>query len=237
MEAGIHELTAGYALDALDADERRTYEAHLEDCERCRRELASFWSVTEALAVASSGPAPSAELRGRILDAARAEPPVVIPFPLQRRRPIVPALATIAAVAAAVAIGLGIWAVQLSNDLDSTRAALGQQRDAAAILADPSAQTIALQKGTGQLVVAQDGRAALALSGLDPAPSGKTYEIWVIAGSNAPEPSGLFPGHEGADLVTINRMVGSGDVVAVTIEKAGGVKKPTQAPIVASQPA
>ena len=237
MEAGIHELTAGYALDALDADERRTYEAHLEECERCRDELASFWNVTEALAAASSGPEPSPELRGRILDAARSEPPVVVPLAPRRRSPaLVPALAAVAAVAAAVAIGLGIWAASLSNDLDSTRAALGHERDAAAVFADPSAQAVALQKGAGQLVVARDGRAVLALSGLDPAPAGKTYEIWVIAGTNAPEPSGLFPGRAGAELVAVDRMVGSGDVVAVTVEKAGGVGKPTTTPIVASRP-
>ena len=29
MEPGIHELTAGYALDALDPEERRAYEEHL----------------------------------------------------------------------------------------------------------------------------------------------------------------------------------------------------------------
>src|SRR4029079_6175388 len=67
MEAGIHELTAGYALDALDPDERRAYEAHLAGCERCQQELASFWESTEALAVAASGPAPSPALRERIL--------------------------------------------------------------------------------------------------------------------------------------------------------------------------
>ena len=33
MEAGIHELTAGYALDALEPGERSAYEAHLPDCE------------------------------------------------------------------------------------------------------------------------------------------------------------------------------------------------------------
>jgi anti-sigma factor RsiW len=237
MEAGIHELTAGYALDALDADERRVYEAHLESCERCRDELASFWNVSEALAVAASGPEPSVDLRARILDAARAEPPVVIPFPVRRRTPVlVPALTTVAAIAAVVAIGLGIWAVHLSNDLDSSRAAVANQREAAAIVADPTAQTVALQQGNGQLVVARDGRAALALSGLERAPTGKTYEIWVIAGANAPEPSGLFPGREGAELVAVERMVGRGDVVAVTLEKAGGVKKPTTTPIVASRP-
>jgi len=235
METGIHELTAGYALDALDTEERRTYEAHLADCGRCKVELASFWSVAEGLAVASSGPAPSSDLRGRILDAARAEPPVVVPFEPRRRRPLVPVLSVAAAVAAAVAIGLGIWASSLSSDLDSTRAALGNEREAAAIVADPSAQTVALQKGTGRLVVTPDGRAALALSGLDPAPAGKTYEVWVIAGSIPPAASGLFPGHEGAELVTIDRMVENGDVVAVTVEKAGGVKAPTQEPIVASK--
>ena len=39
METGIHELTAGYALDVLDDDERWAYEAHLADCERCRADL------------------------------------------------------------------------------------------------------------------------------------------------------------------------------------------------------
>lgn len=235
METGIHKLTAGYALDALDAEERRTYEAHLADCERCKIELASFWSVAEGLAVGASGPVPSSDLRGRILDAARAEPPVVVPFEPRRRRRLVPVLSGAAAVAAAVAIGLGIWASSLSNDLDRTRAAQAREREAAAIVADPSAQTVALQKGTGRLVVAPDGRAALALSGLDPAPAGKAYEVWVIAGSNPAEPSGLFPGHEGAELVMVDRMVGKGDVVAVTVEKAGGVKRPTQNPIVASK--
>jgi len=58
METGIHELTAGYALDALDADERTAYEAHLPGCERCQDELASFWQTTEALAVAASAAFP-----------------------------------------------------------------------------------------------------------------------------------------------------------------------------------
>ena len=73
MENGIHELTAGYALDVLDADERWAYETHLVSCERCREELTSFWETAEALAVAASGPAPSQGLRGRILAAAGEE--------------------------------------------------------------------------------------------------------------------------------------------------------------------
>src|SRR3970282_704726 len=102
METGIHELTAGYALDALDPDERREYEAHLADCERCREELASFWQTTEGLAVAASGPAPNSGLRDRILEGARAEPQVVVPIESRRRR-TVPVLAAAAAMAAVVA--------------------------------------------------------------------------------------------------------------------------------------
>src|SRR5437762_8553694 len=38
----LHELTAPYALDALDADERRAYEAHPARCDRCRDDLAEL---------------------------------------------------------------------------------------------------------------------------------------------------------------------------------------------------
>jgi len=37
-----HELSAAYALDALDGNELRAYEAHLAGCERCRDDVATF---------------------------------------------------------------------------------------------------------------------------------------------------------------------------------------------------
>jgi anti-sigma-K factor RskA len=235
METGIHELTAGYALDALDADERRAYEDHLLGCERCQVELASFWETTEALAVAASGPEPSADLRKRILADARAEPPqVVVPFEPRRRR-TVPVLAAAAAIAAVVAIGIGLWASSVSSELDDARAALERERAAAEVLVDPEARTVSLQAGDGQLVVNPEGQAVLVLRGLEPAPSGKTYEMWIVEGGT-PVSAGLFPGRDGADVVGVDGTVGAGSVVAVTIEKAGGVDAPTTTPIVASDP-
>jgi anti-sigma-K factor RskA len=233
MEAGIHELTAGYALDALDPDERREFEAHLDECDRCREDLASFWTVTEALAVGASGRAPSGDLRGRILAAARAEPQVVVPFERRRRR-VLPALSTAVAVAAIALVAVGFWALRLASDLDDTRSALERQREAAAVLADPSARTVAFEAGTGRLVVTDDGRAALLVSGLDRAPSGKTYEMWVIEGGT-PAPAGLFAGDERA--VPVEGTVDTGDVVAVTIEDEGGATTPNLPPIAASKPA
>lgn len=236
METGIHELTAGYALDALDSDERRAYDAHLPGCERCQTELASFWETTEALAVAASGLAPSPGLRDRILADARAEPQVVVPFEPRRRRRLVPALAAAAAVAAVLALAVGLWASDVSNQLDESRIALERERAAAEILIDPAARSVSLQAGEGKLVVDPQGQAVLALHGLDPAPSGKTYEVWIVEGGT-PTRAGLFPGRDGADVVIVDGKVDAGNVVAVTVERAGGVDAPSTEPIVASNPA
>jgi anti-sigma factor RsiW len=235
MEAGIHELTAGYALDALDPEERRSYEAHLPGCEHCQRELASFWETTEALAVAASGPVPSSALRERILDEVRAEPPQnVVPFEPRRRR-TAPVLGAVAAVAAVAAIAVGLWASSLSSDLDETRAALERERRAAAIVADPGSRTVDLAAGNGRLVVGADGRAALVLNGLGPAPDGETYQAWVIEDGN-PISAGIFPGEDGLDVVLLDGDVAEGETVAVTVERAGGAETPTLPPIVASDP-
>ncbi len=236
METGIHELTAGYALDVLDADERWAYETHLASCERCREELTSFWATTEALAVAASGPAPSPDLRGRILASAREERQVVVPIESGRRRPWVPVLGAAAAVAAVVALAVGLWATQLSGDLDEARLALERERQAAAVLADPGARSVALETGEGRLVVNDAGNAVLVVDGLDPAPQGKTYELWIIRGDDAAA-AGLFPGRDGVDVVGLDGTVDTGAVVAVTLEEAGGVEVSENDPIVASAPA
>jgi anti-sigma-K factor RskA len=141
----------------------------------------------------------------------------------------------VAAVAAVVALGIGLWASSLSSDLDETRAALARTRAAAAIVADPTAQTVDLAEGNGRLVVGSEGRAALVLHDLGPAPSGKTYQAWIIEDDN-PISAGVFPGDEGLDVVLLDGDVADGEVVAVTVEKAGGVEAPTTTPIVASDP-
>jgi anti-sigma factor RsiW len=237
MEAGIHQLTAGYALDALDPEERREYEAHLSTCAHCQDELASFWETTEALAVAASGPEASPELRERILAEVRAEPPQVVPFEPRRRR-AVPVLAAAAAIAALVALGVGFWASDLSSQLDETRAALDRERAAARVLVDPGARSVSLQAGEGRLVVNQQGEAVLVLHGVDPAPAGKTYEMWIVPGGDiaSANRAGLFSGRDGSELERLEGTVRVGDVVAVTIEPAGGVDAPTTAPIIASDP-
>jgi anti-sigma factor RsiW len=226
----IHELTAAYALDALDPEERETYEAHLAQCARCREELASLSETATALAFGVTSPAPPERLRGQILAAAAAERENVLPLPTRR-----PWLAVAASVAACAAIGLGIWAGTLTKSLDRARATGARAEAAAQILADPASQKIALKGGSGMLAVDPSGRGVLVVHRLPAAPAGKIYEAWVIPPGGAPRKAGLFSSNGSMTMVSLAGNVPKGSVVAATMEHAGGSDRPTETPIFSAQ--
>jgi anti-sigma-K factor RskA len=93
---------------------------------------------------------------------------------------------------------------------------------------------VSFAKGRGRLVVAPGGQAVMVVDGLAAAPSGKTYEVWVIRGTT-PRRAGLFAGG-GRSVVAVDGTVPQDAVVAVTLERSGGVDAPTTTPLVASQP-
>lgn len=237
MDAETHELITGYALDALDADDEARVRELLATSEEAREELRALSEVAAAMATATSGPTPRPELRGRILEAARAEPPAVVSLDEYRRSRAVPVLGAVAAIAAVAALALGLWGAGASRDLDDTRAALARQQAATAVLSDPDARAVGLETGDGRLVVGEDGSAVLVMNGMTPAPDGKTYEVWVAAGDDAPVRAGLFDAARERDVVPVEEPVHEGSVVMVTVEPAGGVDAPTSDPIVVSQPA
>jgi anti-sigma-K factor RskA len=148
----LHEQVAAYALDALDDDGRRAYEAHLAGCERCRAELAGLTGTVGALGLAADAADPPEGLRGRILDAARDEGPSnVVAIGSGRRRWLAVAGGVAAAVAAA-ALAIGLYAASSGG---------------------PSKELAVSVDG---------GVARATVSGFDAAPAGKTYELWVIEG-------------------------------------------------------
>ncbi|MBM3678863.1 MAG: anti-sigma factor [Actinobacteria bacterium] len=235
MASGIHELAAGYALDALDEPEREEFEEHLTSCARCREEVASFQEVAAALAIhAATGPAPEPALRRRVVAAAREERQNVVPIG-RRRLDGLPGLATLTTVAAAAVLVLAIWALSLRGDLKDARLALRMNKDVTALLADPGARRVALAAGDGQVVVDGKGRAVLVLNRLRPITDGRTYEAWVIEDGVATR-AGLFDGGGARTIVPIEVPVPDGGIVAVTVEAAGGVDRPTRQPIIASSP-
>lgn len=73
------------------------------------------------------------------------------------------------------------------------------------------------------------GRAVLAAHGLPPAPAGKAYQLWYIAGGT-PLPGGVFKTDGEGRALLSDRVPEAGrdaSLFAVTLEPAGGVPAPT----------
>lgn len=208
----IHPLAAAYALDALGPMEEQAYEAHLASCSRCQAEVASFSETAAALAYAAPAAELPASLRARILTAAHEERAQVITL---RPRWTYPAMAA-AAVAACAAVGIGVWAATLNSGSHGR-----------------TLETLALRGATGSVVVTSGGEAALVVSGIPPAPAGKTYEVWVMRGTGAVR-AGVFVPHVRTTTVPLTRPLPSGSFVGVTLERAGGASHPTGQPLFTS---
>jgi len=224
----IHDLTAAYALNALDAHEEAEYEAHLGRCAGCRGELASFQTTAASLAYAVDAPAPSPALRDRILAQAKVERSNLIEFP--RRRWLVPVASGAAAAAAVVAVSLGLWAASLSSSLDDEREARYGQERVLALMADPAAEAFPVNGAQGTLVVASGREGALVLQNLKAAPEGKIYEAWVSRDGKEMLRAATFVARGGTTVVPLSRPVPAGGLVAVTVEDEP-VDEPTGKPI------
>jgi len=166
----VHDLTAAYALDALDGDESEAYERHLAQCEECRVQLAELSETSAALAFGAVAPAPPPRLREAILETAKTERSNVVP--LLQRRWIARGLAVAAAAAACIVVGLAVALTRSSNT--------------SVVTAMFSRDSV--------------GNVTLSVSGLETAPQGKTYEAWVIPKGKPPRPAGLFAGGPGATI-------------------------------------
>jgi anti-sigma-K factor RskA len=227
----IHELTAAYALNALDEDEAAEFEAHLRHCDRCRSELGGFQATAASLAFALEGPAPSPELRDQILVQARSERSNVVQLaPRQAFR-----LATAAAaVAACAALGLGIWAASLSSQLGDERQADARMEQALAVLADPAASHVSLEGARGSLVVTSSGMAALVLENLETLPDDEHYTAWVSRDGKTMLHAGAFGSEGGVRVFALTRSVPDGGLVAVSVEPRPDADEPSSPAIITS---
>jgi anti-sigma-K factor RskA len=223
----VDELIAGQALYALSPVDEERVALHVAECDRCRRQLREAEAVAASLAYAVPAAAPPPELRDRVLaavepvvEAAPGRPAGARPQPARRSRgwswwPRFAAVA-VPALAAAV-VGLVVWNVSLHGDLSGLHSQLAHGRTGHL-------------RGVGNVVVRSDGNTTLYAS-IRPAPPGKTYEAWVIRGKVA-LPAGLFKGGGTVNL-KLTQNARPGDVIAVTVEPAGGTKTPTTTPIAA----
>ena len=242
------ELAPLAALDALDGEEARDFADHTPGCEDCRRELQAFARVSAQIALDTAPVAPPPRLKQRVLGAVGVTTPTgpVRAMPAPQAWPTSRWPLTLAATLA-FALGLALMYMTAQNVGQKRHAALlerqiQQQAAVQEMMADPSAHTVTLAglpaapRAGGRVVwSAQKKRALLMASGLAPAPAGKVYEVWVIAGA-APVPSGLFhvdpTGRATVDLPWLAETE-SVKTFAVTVEPEGGTPAPTGAMVLA----
>jgi len=216
-------------------------------------------AALEALAEAYATPAP-VELRARVLAIAAtpAEGDTAAADLRVRRARIVGAIAAMLALVcgallarelqrgrersaeiAALVGQNGALAVRIDEQgraLAGLREAFDAQAEVLRLVGGPRVLTATLAPqgavtGAGRVLVdTGTGDAAIVLSGLAPAEAGKTYELWVIRGKNAPEPAGLIAVADArGGAIRVPRVPRPSEVTAfaVSIEPHGGSPTPT----------
>ncbi|MEV7397500.1 anti-sigma factor [Aeromicrobium sp. NPDC092404] len=230
MTTDLHSLLAPYVLDALDAEERNRFEAHLSQCPDCSAELGGLQATATRLAEAQSQ-TPPAELRQRLVAAVSSVPqerPIVTALSgrggtLRRR---VPQLVAAAALVVGVA-GAGGYLVEHDRAAERSEKIAAMTR----VLGAPDADTKALSfpdGGTVRLVTSESRDAAVVVADeLPDLDDGKVYQVWLIDGAKA-QSQGTFSRSGDMIMEDLTKV----DKVAVTVEPSGGSEKPTTDPIV-----
>jgi anti-sigma-K factor RskA len=124
------------------------------------------------------------------------------------------------------------------EELARERRMLARERESTELLSAPDARLTALA-GTesapaAHATIAYDrrtGRALLVASGLPPAPAGKAYQLWFIAGGR-PLPGGVFTTDDAGRAMMRDQAPPEGldtKIFAVTLEPAQGTSAPTGA--------
>ena len=220
MADDVHALAAAYAVDAVDPDERRRFEAHYPDCESCRTEVAGFRETVAHLGASVPAPLP-AELKARVLAEVaetRQFPPITAPSARARRWP-----AALVAAAAAVVVVLA-----LAGTFYARRGTPGTDagRALTEVLGAPDTRTIELagsSAGTLRVVYSLDeGKAVLVGAGLPDPGAGRTYQLWSVRGQTATSAGVFEPTSSGRVAAVVSTPSEPADIWGVTNEPAGG---------------
>lgn len=235
MTTDLHTLTGAYALDALDADERSSFEAHLAECDTCAAEVRGLRATGAVLGMAVSRP-PSEAFRRRLMSRVRStrqQPPlagsesgVVLPL-LRRARTTSRALLAVAAALVVIAGSLGAVAVSAQQRAQQMEQAASE---VASVLAAPDVKTMTGtgQQGSSARVMTSRAKASAVFVGqnLPDVGSDHALQLWVLGDGN-PRSVGVIS----SKAPIVAHGVKPGVRLGVTVEPAGGSEQPTTAPI------
>ncbi|ROS78885.1 anti-sigma factor [Cellulomonas sp. PhB143] len=235
------DLLPAYALDAVDDLERRQVERLLDADGEARRALDEFRETVGAFVVDTE---PPPGLRAATIAAITGDVPAEAPAPAadqgrpadvvpierarRRRRWSVVAVAAAAVVAVAIPTTVAVQARQEQSQLQA------QSDRVAQMLADPDARLVTSQvTGGGEASALVSGDDVLfTASDLPAASDDQDYQLWIVAGDDITS-AGLLDTSDDSSQALVS--AAAGEVVAMTLEPAGGSEQPTSDPIVTLQ--
>lgn len=233
----IEPLLAGFALEALNEEERLVVAAHLDTCESCQTILEDYLAVSDGLMGAVPPIQPPKRIRIRLM--AAIAPGKTSSGRFSQWLRLSPRLtAAMGSLVVLISLGLNFYMFTNTNHLLADYQALSQQQQAyqtgLVLLTDPNSQVLTLgaQDLVGTLVYDPDGLlAVLNVQGLAELPEDQVYQIWLIESDETRISGGLMNPSDEAGYAsyvisspsTFNSFIGIG----VTIEPEGGSASPT----------
>jgi len=241
-----------YALDALDGQEKQAFEAHLPVCPACQKELARAKQRVLRLGLAAPAVAPRPQVKSALMEKVKRERAATGAQVIEMKPPkkrwglrfsfgfavaaAVLAFATFELVKVDWERGKQIEELQAQLNVAQTKAKLNAQamEAMASVTAAPDSTMVTLlqQAGgpPGQAHVMYNARMGLAVySGqIAPAPSDKSYQLWLVPSSGAPVDAGLVEPNQKNGAIVVRLTPGLvAKAFAVTMEPSGGRAQPT----------
>ena len=241
-EEEFAELAAGHALHALSVDDERRFAealaAHPEWAAYVDQDAEAAAALAETLAPVT----PPAGLRDDLLariavtpqaaDVASASGPGLEPASVRVRPRWGRRLFALAA-SLVLLVGLGVGTTVIVSQLQRPASVVALDEIQAA--ADADEATVRLPDGATATAhwSASLGRSVLVTEGLTDLAAEQSYELWYVRGE-VPVPAGVFATDGGSATAALDGQMHAGDVIAVTVEQAGGSPTglPTSDPVV-----
>ena len=214
VHADFKDMIPARALSALDAEEARALDDHLDECAECRGELRDWEETAAAMAISTNPVEPSPKVREQLLSEIRKdlETPEVIPFRSATRNVWTSfgSLGAMAAVVLLTALIVGLIVMWRQNQ--ATQDELARSKEFMQLVATPGSRVTELSGvdlgagATAKLVYDNAGHAMLMANKLPTVPEGKAYQLWFIVGNNPPMPGKTFvPDSEGKGMMKESR--------------------------------
>jgi anti-sigma-K factor RskA len=224
----VADLLALEAVGALEPSDRDDMERHLATCAACRHAADGYAELASLLPAALAVVPPPARLRRNLMAQVYAEATASPMVPWWRRLiDAIPASRTITVVGAAAviaAIALAIWGATGRTNLLQPAVTV--------------AYAVSGTTATGTLDVPAGGApAVLLVNGLQPLPSTKTYEVWLIPSQGSPKGVAfLSPSPQvGGWVAAIPGSLAGYKSLAATVEPAGGSPTPSNSEVLSGQ--